>query len=286
VNNNRVRESDSDAPYWNGYWSDKSSDDIVLKESAETWHELQWRINLQRWADIFQRFASGNRLLEYGCGSAKISQYMALRGYQCTMLDQSEAALSLARSSFKSLSLAGTFVLGNIRQMDFGNNEFDIAYSGGVLQYFSDPYSAIKEVVRVIRPGGLFAVDIIPRKFSCQTIGDIERTIAHLIKSVLKRKFAAAIRLVRHLPPGVRGTTLRDYIRCCQSAGLVSINGRGVSPFPALSLGAAGNRMYMRFMQRHLDAWLRFNHSASRWTEIWGIAYAIYGSKGSDSNMT
>jgi len=264
---------------WNQFWAGHTFDGLVTKKNPETWTELVWKISLERWHEIFEQLAPGKHMLEYGCGSAKVSQYMALRGYQCTLLDLSETALNLARANFAALSLQGQFIRGDINQLGLADNEFDVVYSGGVVEFVSDIQSVIAETVRVLKPSGLFAMNIVPNKFSCQTLANVERTLVHSIKCLWRRQFREAFTSINHLPPGVSKATLKDYLRFCEIAGLTSVTGHCISPFPALSLGRRGGQCYVWLLKRFLPQWQRFNQTQRRWAEIWGIAYAIYGVK-------
>lgn len=266
-------------PNWDHFWAGRTSDSVAVKENPETWYELVWKNNLESWHQIFERLAPGKRMLEYGCGSAKVSQYMALRGYRCTMLDYSKQALDLAKAGFDALSLEGRYIIGDIQQLGVSSDRFDVVYSGGVLEFFADIQTPIRETVRVLKPGGLFATNIVPNKFSCQTLADIERTGTHVLKSIGRRDFREAFRVVSHLPPGVSKASLQEYIQFCETAGLESVTGRCASPFPVLALGRRGDKLYTQVMKSLLAPWRRFDQSRSRWTEIWGMTYTIYGVK-------
>lgn len=269
---------------WDSFWDSKVIDDTSLVQGgkAETWYDLVWKMGFESWYDIFQRLGSGSRMLEYGCGSAKISQYMGYRGYQCTMLDYSIIGLDLARSAFRSLGLEGCFVIGDINQMGLAGGQFDIVFSGGVLEFFTDVQQPICEAVRVLKPGGLFAITIVPNKFSIQTLADVERTFVQSVKNMAVRRWRQAFRRVQSVEPSVSTASLQEYVDCLQAAGLTSITARCTSPFPSLSLGKWGNKLYMNLMRQSLGFWQRFNESPSHWTEFWGITYTIYGFKGMD----
>jgi len=264
---------------WDCFWADHSPEQSRFNDDPDTWSGLVWKVGLEDWHRIFEALAPGKRMLECGCGSAKVSRYMAQRGYACTMLDYSEAAINLAKTNFKALSLPGQFIIGDISRLPFTDNHFDVIYSGGVLEFFADIQAPIREMVRVLKPGGLFAANIVPNKFSCQTLADVERTLAHSLKCVCRGRVRDAFTVLHHLPAGVSKASLRDYIRFCKTVGLTAVTGRCITPFPALSLGKRGNRLYAKLLQRLLPVWRRFNESGGCWHEFWGMAYMIYGIK-------
>jgi SAM-dependent methyltransferase len=268
--------------WWEKFWSERAPDAAGEAPEADTWHDLIWRVGLEHWYDVFSEQAPGRRMLECGCGSARVSQYMAARGFDCWMLDYSDHGIRLARAGFNRRSLKGRFVVGDLHQLPFPDARSDIVYCAGVLEFFADIQRPISEMVRVLRPGGVFSANVVPRKFSIQTVADIERTIAHLLRNLMLGRVKEAFRVVRAVPGDyhLNPAHLREYVVCCEDASLRQVTGLGTSPFPALALPAFGPRLYARTMKALLPQWRRFDRSRGRWTEIWGITYTIYGVRG------
>ena len=267
--------------WWERFWSERIPKDVTTNKEPETWYDLVWQVAFDYWYELFEKLAPGKRMLECGCGSARVSQYMAQRGYQCTLLDSSEQALSIARRNFESLSLDGQFILGDMNALCLRDQQFDAVYSGGVLEFLDDLEHPIKEMVRVLKPAGIFAANIVPPKFSIQSIADIERTAAYSVRNLARGRFGEVFRRVRQIPCGyqVKPWSLKDYVRACEEAGLASATGLVTTPFPALALPRVAHKLYARAMRALLPQWRRFNESRSRWTEVWGIGYAIHGIK-------
>lgn len=108
----------------------------------------------------------GKRTLEVGAGSGRLSMFLALKGFETHCLDYSAEALDYAESCFKTVGAKGKFVEGKAEDLPFKDGAFDIAFSTGLLEHFEDPMPIIFEMVRVLRQGGLFYSDIVPKKFS------------------------------------------------------------------------------------------------------------------------
>lgn len=271
----------NDQKWWNEFWARESVRTAALRGTPETWYDLVWQVAFEYWYELFEKLAPGKRVLECGCGSARVSQYMVQRGYQCTLLESSEQALSIAKRNFDSLSLDGQFVLGDINDLCFRDGQFDVVYSGGVLEFLDDLERPVKEMVRVLKPAGVFAANVVPPKFSIQTIADIERTAAYSVRSLANGRFRDVFRRVRQIPCDyqVKPWSLEDYVRACEEAGLTSATGLVTTPFPALAMPRAAHKLYARAMRALLPQWQRFNESRSRWSELWGIGYTIYGVK-------
>lgn len=267
---------------WDKVWTETELD--LLKGeivNEDTWYSLVWKVSLEYWSEIFNRLAPGKRMLECGAGSAKVSLYMARHGYSCVMLDNSYPGLNVGRINFREANLAGNFVLGNAENMSFKDETFDVVYSGGLLNYFDDLYPFIQEMIRVLKPGGLFAATVITnRRFSCQTLGDTQIFLARIVMQILKGKFRGAIReSKRNFPFYENSIPLREYKKIMKKSGLENVVATGTSPFPAIALPKSLRPFYARFMKGLLPLWKKFDYSNSRFTEIWGAAYSIYGVK-------
>ena len=267
--------------WWDEFWAQQTSNVISAKDNDETWYDLVWKEVFDYWYDLFKELAPGKRMLECGCGSARISRYMAQHGYQCTLLDYSKKALSLAKSNFDSLSLDGQFIIGDMNQLCFPDEQFDVVYSGGVLEFFADVQKPINEMVRVLKPGGVFSSNMVPKKFSIQTIADLERTLAYSFRNLFKGRFRDIFKRVQYIPSdyNVNSMPLQDYIGFCEKAQLRPVVGLVTSPFPDIALPQLGKKLYAGIMKKLLPQWRKFNLSKSRWTEVWGTSYSIYGIK-------
>ncbi|MCC7353738.1 MAG: class I SAM-dependent methyltransferase [Anaerolineae bacterium] len=114
---------------------------------------------------------SGVNSLEVGCGSAKLSALLAAQGAKIVGLDLSAEALRAARDNFSWLRIYGDLVRGDAFHLPFANERFDVVLSTGLFEHFQDPVPLVAEMVRILRPGGLFFSDIAPLKFSLLRMG-------------------------------------------------------------------------------------------------------------------
>ena len=96
----------------------------------------------------------GKQLLDLGCGAGENSVYFAKKGAYCTAADYSagmvKAALKLA--DYYSVRISGRIV--DAAAIDFADDTFDIVYAANVLHHV-DAESCLKEVHRVLKPGGI-----------------------------------------------------------------------------------------------------------------------------------
>ncbi|HVG30793.1 MAG TPA: class I SAM-dependent methyltransferase [Pyrinomonadaceae bacterium] len=113
-------------------------------------YEKEWHIPAAAGFDG----ARGLRVLEIGCGLGTDGAQFARGGALYTGVDLTDAAVSLARRNFELRGLKGEFRTADAENMDFADDTFDLVYSHGVLHHTPDTARAIREVHRVLKPGG------------------------------------------------------------------------------------------------------------------------------------
>lgn len=266
---------------WDRFW--RTRREFLSHEQPDSWRDLVWKIGLDYWHELFERLSPGRKMLECGSGSAKASLFMSKWGYSCVMLDNSYEGLLLGKTNFEQANITGKFVLGNIESLPFQDGTFDIVYSGGVLNHFYNIRPAISEMARVLKPGGLFGATVITRRFSCQSIGNIQIFCAKFIMNLLKRNFKGAVKESKQDSPFyVNSIPLKEYKRVVEENGLEDVVATGTSPFPAIALPKRLQPFYGKFMLGLLPLWRRFDGSNSKFTEVWGATFSIYGVKKKD----
>jgi len=96
----------------------------------------------------------GKRLLDLGCGAGENSVYFARRGARCVASDYSpgmvEVALQLAAAN--NVQIEGQTM--NAMALDSPDNSFDFVYASNLLHHLPEPQTAIREMYRVLKPGG------------------------------------------------------------------------------------------------------------------------------------
>jgi ubiquinone/menaquinone biosynthesis C-methylase UbiE len=101
---------------------------------------------------------SSGRLLDIGTGSGRIPINIArlCPDLDITAVDMSESMLSVAQ---KNSEASGTdnqieFKVADAKQLPFPDNTFDLVISHVTLHHIPNPLSMLKEVNRVLKPGG------------------------------------------------------------------------------------------------------------------------------------
>src|SRR3989475_10784717 len=143
-------------------------------------YEKEWHIPLA--ADFSS--ARGLKVLEIGCGLGTDGAQFAKAGADYTGVDLTEAAVELARKNFELFNLPGTFCTADAENLDLNDNTFDLVYSHGVLHHTPDTARAVREIHRVLRPGGRAVVMLYHRNsYNYRVnISLLRRAGAHLLK--------------------------------------------------------------------------------------------------------
>ncbi len=97
----------------------------------------------------------GRMVLEVGCGAGVDLARFARGGARVTGVDLSPSAIELARANFAQQGLTGRLEVADGEQLPFADDEFDLVYAHGVVQYTATPRRLVAECRRVLKPGGL-----------------------------------------------------------------------------------------------------------------------------------
>jgi SAM-dependent methyltransferase len=100
------------------------------------------------------RLPARARILDAGCGSGRNMVDLAHHG-TVTGVELSETSVHLARERG-----AGEVVEGSVLEMPFGADTFELAASLDVIEHLEDDLAALRELRRVVAPGGALLVTV------------------------------------------------------------------------------------------------------------------------------
>ena len=116
----------------------------------------------------FKRFELNNHglMLDVGCGEGR-HIFGVMQDYpnmKCVGLDMDEESLIKAEEGyeyFKTISNTETdFLKGSAYELPFEDNTFDLIVCSEVLEHLHEYNDAIKEIYRVLKPGGKFYASV------------------------------------------------------------------------------------------------------------------------------
>ena len=97
---------------------------------------------------------SGARVLDGGCGEGYMSRLLAERGASVVGVDTSASLIAAARDHAEARTLQVDYQIANLESLPEPDSTFDIIVCNHVLSDVADPASALRELGRVLRPGG------------------------------------------------------------------------------------------------------------------------------------
>lgn len=159
------------------------------------------------------------RLLDIGCGTGTfvakcldMGSHMELAGLDMAYNMIQKAREKLARASDNGLSI--TFSVGDAENLPFDNDYFDMVTCAHSFHHYPNQFQAIREMRRVIRPGGgLLIVD-----------GHRDDPLGYLIFDVV----------VDTIEKHVRHCSRREFVQMFKDAGFRKVTQRMDGLFPPL----------------------------------------------------
>lgn len=92
--------------------------------------------------------------------TATLADWFLKQGYDYYGVDISKEVVKLARKNFSKRVNAKNFIVGDVRNLPFKNNYFDVVFSFGTIEHIRENEQAVKEAYRVLKPGGIFITGV------------------------------------------------------------------------------------------------------------------------------
>lgn len=184
----------------------------------------QWAPHMADAAQV----ASGDHVLDVGCGTGVLARTAADRltaENQVTGLDRNEGMLAVARRLRPQLD----WRQGDATALPFADASYDVVMSQFALMYFPDRIAALKEMVRVLKPGGRLAIAV---------WGPYERATSYVILTeITQRRCGQAAAGVLTAPFALGDQdTLRDLCKASGIHGAVVALRDGTMRYPTIEV--------------------------------------------------
>jgi ubiquinone/menaquinone biosynthesis C-methylase UbiE len=138
---------------------------LAGNESADYDRQAAERLKLEPHIERFARFeaAKGKEVLEIGVGLGADHEMFARAGAKLTGICITPRAIEHTRRRLALKGFSSDLRVADAEAMPFADDSFDIIWSWGVIHHTPNTEKAAREIMRVLRPGGSFAVMIYHR---------------------------------------------------------------------------------------------------------------------------
>ena len=109
-------------------------------------------------------------VLDVGCGGGFSCEFLAMRGAIATGIDQSPNCIAKAQEHAAMHQLAIAYQHGYAESLPYANDSFDVMLCVDVLEHVANLQQTLREIHRVLKPGGMFCFDTINRTFKSRLI--------------------------------------------------------------------------------------------------------------------
>jgi SAM-dependent methyltransferase len=164
-------------------------------EAEQNWlRRVDWRYGVARRCQIVTRHAgSPGQLLDVGCATGVFLDAIRRLGWQVTGVETSVAASQYARRRF-ALSVH----TGELRDAGLPDRAMDAVTMWDVLEHVQEPLDTLRELARVIRPGGSLLLTLPnPNSWEARLLGrywpgwDLPRHLCLFVPELISRCLAA-----------------------------------------------------------------------------------------------
>ena len=116
--------------------------------------ELEQRLILEFAAPV-----RGERILDIGCGDGALTLALWKKGASLVVgCDSDTRMIAAAKGLAASHGANIGYAIGRAEQLPFADETFDVLTAVTVLCFFPEPSSAVREMARVLRPGGRLVI--------------------------------------------------------------------------------------------------------------------------------
>ena len=137
-------------------WGHRNASDAAIAG----WSESGLAARLANFERLWSPQAIPGRWLDAGCGAGTYVRLLAARGAAVVGADYSLPSLHKAAERLGELA---ALAASDVRALPFASASFDGALCFGVMQALTDPRPALRELCRVVRPGGEVWIDALNR---------------------------------------------------------------------------------------------------------------------------
>lgn len=150
-------------------------DDPVALLRQESKTKVPWILQ-----KIEKHFANKKdlKILDVGCGAGFLSNRLSEEAYEVHGIDVSEESLYIAKKYDSTGKVK--YQEADAYKLPYADGEFDVVTAMDFLEHVERPEDVVKEISRVVKPGGLFFFHTFNRNFLAKIV------IIHLVELLVK----------------------------------------------------------------------------------------------------
>ncbi|MBI4089882.1 MAG: methyltransferase domain-containing protein [Candidatus Kerfeldbacteria bacterium] len=196
----------------------------------------------------------GSAVLEVACGTRVDGVEIAAAGQSATALDISPDAVVQAQSLVRQVGLEGRLRLAvsDAEHLPFSDRVFDATFVAASFHHFPNQLSALLEMRRVTKPGGLVIFGVEPQAWPYRTL---YRWLGPLKRYIRRRQYRMYNSVADDSTEGYTEPQLRELFR------RADLEIQEVSPAKLLSeCYDSSVRLLQRLLRRQLHPWAWLDH--------------------------
>lgn len=175
-------------------------------DDFSAWYERERAVGYHALIDEIEvaavrEFAAGKRVLEAGCGTGLVLDRLSRVASEAHGFDLSPGMVAKARARGLSVSL------GSVTAIPFRSNSFDFVCSFKVLAHVPDIELALRELVRVTRPGGTLVLEFYnpwSLRYLAKRLAGPQRISEGRTEADVYTRWDAPVTIPKRLPANVR----------------------------------------------------------------------------------
>ncbi len=122
---------------------------IDIEEFAKPDDYIKYKLKYKKkFINKVIKYAKNKKVIEMGCGTGLMAGYLQKLGLKVTALDLSQAVLDYAKEIAEQSEIIKPckYEQGDILNLKYKKNSFDVSYSNGVLEHFND-----EEIIEILK---------------------------------------------------------------------------------------------------------------------------------------